>query len=146
MHKTLIPIIFEEKKPENMKCFEKIAIEMIDTLKILDHDLYERTEYKLYKMVYGEHLNRELAEKWVSKMENKDGTIGAHWTYEQTSQYADNFNKNDCYAVMNMMYSDHYNIRFDTSTYIELAKDFIKDKDAKDGKILNYYLHVVLNE
>lgn len=49
-------------------------------------------------------------------------------------------------SSMNMMYSDHYNVRFDTSTYIELAKDFIKDKDAKDGKILNYYLHVVLND
>ena len=47
---------------------------------------------------------------------------------------------------MNMMYSDHYNVRFDTSTYIELSKDFIKDKDVKDYKILNYYLHVVLNE
>lgn len=33
-----------------------------------------------------------------------------------------------------------------TFIYIELEKDFIIDKDAKDGKISNYYLNVVLNE
>ena len=29
-------------------------------------------------------FTREDAEKWVSHMENEDGTAGAHWTMEQT--------------------------------------------------------------
>lgn len=146
MHKVLIPKIFEEAKPENMECIEHVMIDMIDCLKIMDHDMYERVEYKLYKMVYGEHLSKELACKWVSKMENKDGTHGEHWTIEQTSQYAGAYNKYDWYAVMNMMYSDHYNTKFDVNTYIELARDWLNDKDVGEGKTLDYYLHVVCKE
>lgn len=119
---------------------------MIDCLKILDHDMYKHVEYKLYKMVYGEHLSKELAHKWVSKMENKDGTRGAHWTMEQTDQYAGTHNKCDWYAVMNMIYSDYYSPKFDTATYIELAKDWINDADVEEGKTLRYFMHVVCDE
>lgn len=146
MHKVLIPKIIENGKPEDMECLERIMIEMVDHLKLIDHTMYKRIEHKLYKMVYGNHLSKELAYKWVSKMENKDGTIGGHWTYEQTSQYAGTYDKNDWYAVMNMMYSDHYNSRFDVATYVDLAKDWFTDKDVEDGKTLNYYLHVVSDE
>lgn len=147
MHKVLIPKIVENGKPEDMKCLEHIMIEMVDRLKLVDHDMYKRVEHKLYKMVYGEHLNKELAEKWVSDMKNKDGTVGGHWTYEQTMQYyPGSIDKNDWYAVMNMIYSDHFNSRFELSTYVELAKDWFADKDVDDGKTLNYYLHVVCDE
>lgn len=42
---------------------------------------------------------------------------------------------------MNMMYSDYYkaggnNVNF----YVELAKAFLMDKDAPEGKALRYYL------
>lgn len=143
MHRVLIPKIIENGKHEDMVCLEKIMIEMVDKLKLIDHDTYKSVEYKLYKMVYGEHLNKELAHKWVSKMKNKDGTLGGHWTYEQTVQYAGNYDKYDWYAILNMMYSDYYNPRFDVSTYVDLAKDWFSDKDAEEGKTLNYYLHVV---
>ena len=146
MHKILIPKIIESGKPEDMECLEHIVLEMVDRLKLIDHDMYKHIEHKLYKMVYGNHLSKELAHKWVSQMENKDGTTGEHWSYEQTSQYAGNYDKNDWYAIMNMMYSDHYNTRFDVATYVELAKDWFVDKDAENGKTLNYYLHVVCDE
>ena len=76
-------------------------------------------------------------------MENKDGTKGQHWSVDQTSQYAGEFNKWDWYAVMNMMYSDYYNQKFDTNTYVELAKDWLNDKDVGYGKTLKYYMLVV---
>lgn len=42
---------------------------------------------------------------------------------------------------MNMVYSDYYGaIPNDTATYFKLAKKFIDDKDAKQGKALSYYL------
>ena len=146
MHKVLIPKIIENGKHEDMKCLEHIMIEMIDRLKLIDYEMYKHVEHKLYKMVYGEHLNKELSHKWVSQMENKDGTLGGHWTYEQTSQYAGSHDKYDWYAIMNMMYSDYYNNRFDVSTYVELAKDWFVDKDVDEGKTLKYYLHVVCDE
>ena len=42
-----------------------------------------------------------------------------------------------------MMYSDYYNQKFDTNKYIELAKDWLNDKDVGDGKTLKYYMLVV---
>lgn len=52
----------------------------------------------------------------------------------------------DLYAVLNMVYSDFYNPKFDTSIYIELAKDWLKDKDIEGSKLLKYYYFVVCAE
>ena len=76
-------------------------------------------------------------------MQNKDGTTGEHWSYEQTSPLAEQYDKWDFYAVLNMIYSDYYNPRFDTNTYISLAKDWLNDKDVGSGKTLRYYMYVV---
>ena len=146
MHRVLIPKIIKSENPEDMRCLETLMLAMIDKLYVLDHDEYLRVEHKLYKRVYGKHLNEELAHEWVSAMKNKDGTRGEHWTIEQTSQYAGQHNKYDWYAVLNMMYSDYYNPKFDTSTYIELARDWLSDPDVEEGKTLNYYRHVVKEE
>lgn len=146
MHRVLIPKIIEHGTPEDMRCLEHILTELIDNLRISDHAEYERIEYKLHKLVHGEHLSEELAHKWVSKMKNKDGTHGEHWTIEQTNQSAGTHCKYDWYAVLNMMYSDYYNPKFDMSTYVELARDWINDVDVGDGKTLKYYLHVVCHE
>lgn len=143
MHKKLIKEIIAKNSKVDMEELEELVIEAMCELKEKDYAVYKHIEYKLYKLVYGEHLNEELATKWVEHMENKDGTRGEHWTKFQTDQYASNYNKWDWYATMNMIYSDYYNPKFDTTTYIELAKDFIADKDAGEGKVLNYYLHIV---
>ena len=126
-----------------MHHLEVILTELIDYVCVHNHDEYLKVEHELYKLVYGEHLNDTLAYKWVSKMENKDGTKGAHWTIDQTNQYAGNYDKYDWYAVLNMMYSDYYNPKFDTNTYIELAKDWLDDTAVGEGKTLKYYLYVV---
>ena len=146
MHKVLIPRIIKSENPEDMRCLETLMLAMIDKLYGLDHDEYLRVEHKLYKRVYGKHLNEDLAYQWVSSMKNKDGTYGEHWSIEQTSQYAGTHNKYDWYAVLNMMYSDYYNPKFDTNIYIELARDWLNDSDVEEGKTLNYYRHVVKEE
>lgn len=139
----LIKKIIEKGSSADMECLKDVMIEMLDDIKMYDKDEYKKIEYKLYSVLYGDHLNEELAKKWVSEMENKDGTKGAHWTYEQTSQYAGNHNKWDWFAVMSMIYSDYYSPKFDTSTYVELANDWLNDKDVEDGKTLRYYWYVV---
>jgi len=78
---------------------------------------------------------------------NEDGTMGPHWTLEQTNAVArqnniafDKFNEYDWNYVMNMMYSDYYGaVSNDTTSYVRLAKKFLDDKDAKDGKAFKYY-------
>lgn len=143
MHRKLIPLIVEGENKGNMECLEHIMIEAIDNLKLIDYELYQRIEHKLYKMVYGHHLSKELACEWVASMKNKDGTVGEHWSFEETSKIAGNHNLNDWYAILNMVYSDYYNSKYGLDDYVSFANDFIGDKDGKESKVLDYYLYVV---
>lgn len=143
MHIELIDKIIQNGNDEDMECLRKILIELISDLKYTDYDKYKKIELKLYKRVYGEHLNEELAKSWVASMENKDGTKGEHWSLEQTNQYAENYNRYDFYAIANMMRSDYYNPKLEEATYLQMAKDWLNDKDVGDCKTLKYYMYIV---
>lgn len=53
----------------------------------------------------------------------------------------DKFNKYDWCYVMNMIYSDYYGtVPNDVSIYAKMSQKFLNDKDAKQGKALNYWL------
>ena len=141
MHKELI----------NHMSDEKIRDAFTDTLSMIketNHDLYEDIEMYLYKDVYGCHFSDWLLKKALSNMENEDGTKGEHWSLDQTSSVArqngitfDHFNEYDWCYVMNMIYSDYYGaVSNDTSVYFKMAKKFLMDKDAREGKALHYYL------
>lgn len=141
MHKKLIKCATDEQLRE----FIDDALSMI---KETHHELYEDLEVYLYKEIYGCHFNDWLLEKATSHMLNEDGTTGPHWTVEQTNSVArqqginfDKFNQYDWNYVMNMIYSDYYGVLSnETSVYAKLARKFIDDKDAPDGKALHYYL------
>lgn len=147
MHiRHMIDHIVEHGKHEDMLCLAEILTDLIYDVKHTDHSYYKHLEYKLHKMAYGDHLTEEQAHTWVEHMENKDGTKGPHWTMDQTNQHAGRHNHADFYAVLNMMYSDYYNTKFDTATYIELANDWLQDSDVGEGKTLQYYMYVVHGE
>lgn len=58
--------------------------------------------------------------------------LDKNWTF--LGQKLDNFN---------MMYSDYYGaVQNDAVAYGKLAKKFLEDKDAKEGKALYYYLNI----
>lgn len=148
MHiKKMIDTIISKKNEEDMERMSEMFASNVYDLKKVNYSLYKDTEYELYTMAYGDNLTEELATKWVGSMDNKDGTVGEHWNREQTDsvlkQYNIKANANDWYAVMNMIYSDYYSPKLDTATYIDLAKDWINDKDVGDGKTLKYYMYVV---
>lgn len=95
-----------------------------------------------------EKLTKEDAKHWVSKMRNGDGTTGEHWTMEQAKQIQESRNINcdpaEFYAVLNMMYSDYAAIAQRYGAAIEdfcanMARMFINDKDAPEGKVRLYY-------
>ena len=94
------------------------------------------------------HLTLEDAKRWTSKMQNADGTTGSHWTLEQTQDVAKQRNitcdPNDFWAVMNMMYSDYCQVAKRQSVdtpgfYADMAKAFLEDADAADGKAYLYW-------
>lgn len=89
-------------------------------------------------------LDREQAEYAVSCMRNKDGTVGEHWTYEQTTevlrQKGYQFRDCDWYFVLNMKYSDYYVGNANADYYIGLAKDFLSDTDAPSNWAKRYWI------
>ena len=113
-----------------------------------DYEMYERLEMDLYEEVYGCHFNDWMLEKALKCMINEDGTTGGHWTVDQTISVAknngfefDHYNEYDFNYVMNMLYSDYYGaVSNDISTYYKMAKKFLEDKDAVEGKAFKYYI------
>lgn len=143
MHRKLI----KQATEEQLRVFAEDALTMI---KETNKDLYDELEMYLYKELYGCHFSDWLLEKALAKMINEDGTRGGHWTVDQTTQVAkqsnitfDKFNEYDWNYVMNMMYSDNYSVGAnEVSFYVKMSKNFLMDKDAKQGKALNYYLYI----
>lgn len=140
MHKKMI----NEATHEQLKEF---TMNFLGMLKGTYPELYNEAEDLLYKELYGCHFNAWLLEKALSSMENEDGTKGGHWTIDQTTSVArqngisfDTFNEYDWCYVMNMIYSDYYNL-FDNNvtSYVKMAKRFLMDKDAPRGKAYIYY-------
>lgn len=99
-----------------------------------------------FKEIYHNHndLTEMEAMDAVSKLKNKDGTTGPHWSVEQVEKTIPSYPElQNCpfwtlYYVLNMIYSDYYNPAFSVKTYILLAKDFIHDKDAPADKVRKY--------
>lgn len=100
-------------------------------------------------------MDRRTAEEWTRKMKNSDGTRGSHWTMDQTTAELQTRGY-DCdpvefYAAMNMLYSDYAKVLAQNNVanmnmYCDLAKAFLEDEDAVDGKLMAYYDCVVSHD
>lgn len=115
---------------------------------------------KAYEMEHGPHFNEEKARKAVSKMENEDGTRGAHWSLEETTALANQhginlnhkFNRYDWFVALNMVYSDYYKVMLSitnsnsTKNFVEFAKAWLNDKDIEEGKMWYYYIYVMCDK
>lgn len=98
-------------------------------------------------------FTRADAEAWCAKMVNEDGTVGPHWTMDQTTAVAesvgvvfDQLAPWCWWAAMCMMYSDYCGVasRYGVGTaefYADMAKAFLFDRDAGGprAKMAAYY-------
>lgn len=93
-------------------------------------------------------LDRKTAEKWVSNMENADGTRGPHWTMEKTDEVRKQFSLScdplQFWVTMNMMYSDYCRVaeKLGVNTvefYVCMTKAFLEDPDAQPDKLARYW-------
>ena len=98
----------------------------------------------------GNHLTREAAEQWVKGMKSEDGKTGGRWPLHEIKQYAANFGIQgeeeiiEFFAVMNALYTDYCKVakKFGVDKvdfWADLAKAFMHDKDAGEGKVKKYY-------
>lgn len=114
-------------------------------------DKYDDIMEDLYVIINGPHFNKEYALNAVQGMKNVDGTVGQHWDLDQTTAAAkqagiifNTYNEYDFYYVLNMLYSDYFNIfGNDSNTYIQLALAWLNDPDVPEGKAWRYYKKVV---
>lgn len=113
--------------------------------KVMERDK-ELAEHFIMKvdLLLNPHFTKETAEYVVNRFENKDGSKGEHWTYDQTTSVLKSknydFEEADWYVCLNMIWSDYYKSGRSDDTYIELAYDFLDDIDAPECKAKKYYL------
>jgi len=103
-----------------------------------------------YEEGQGKHLTEEEAKRWVKSMRKEDGSKGERWSLDEIKQYARNFGIEgkekivEFFAVINAMYSDYCKVAKqhgvdNVNFYADMAKAFMDDPDAKDGKVKMYY-------
>lgn len=94
------------------------------------------------------------ARRWTEHMENDDGSMGAHWTLEQTTAVANSIGVHVdpwiWFAALNMEYSDNFDVAQKYGLdrpeyYADLAKAFLFDEDGggPEAKIAGYYHGIV---
>jgi hypothetical protein len=127
---------------ETMEHLTKKIDHFIEDVREKHPDMVEHFLIKV-DLLLNPHFTKETSKYAVSKMQNKDGSIGEHWSRETTDKVLESkgydFNYCDWYYVLNMMYSDYYKSGRSDETYIELACDFLSDKDAPHDKAKKYY-------
>lgn len=118
-----------------------------------------RIKLERHEYTYGPHFNESCAKEAVVNMQNEDGTTGAHWSLDETTQLAnqynvdlhDSFNKYDWFVALNMIRSDFYKVIVNMSNsdhakhFVEFAKAWLEDKDVEEGKMWYYYKYIMCN-
>ena len=138
MIKKYIQKIVGNNKPEDMEKLSDMLAEIIYKMKESNYETYKHYKMCLYEMAYGKVISDEMREEIVER-------IGEHWTLEQTEQVKKDYGYNDIPAnefnlVMNMAYSDYKDVfEENLDLYAKFSKAFIKDEDAKEGKVFTYF-------
>ncbi len=105
------------------------------------------------------YLKKEDAERWVKRLENEDGTRGAHFEKNKVKEAMKNmssgkFSEDDMYVTVNMLYSDYCAILHpyishepekELQFYAKMARAFLEDKDGPEPseKLALYYYCIV---
>lgn len=138
--------IVDNGRVEDMKELSDMLEDTMEIINKYDERCYKEMEMKLYKMAYGNVLNKKMAEEIVHKMKPN----GMRWTFEETKdlqrQYGvDNINPVDFFIVMNSAFNDYRDLfQNNVEDYIKFTIDFIEDEDAKQDKIFLYYTTIPL--
>lgn len=128
---------------ENMRCYAALLT--------IRHRIGEDRENVEHENI---HMTMDDARRWAEKMKNADGSSGPHWTIAQTEQVKREngmrCNAAEFFAVMNAIYSDFCVAleecgiqRTDTACYAKLARAWLMDEDAEEGKAKRYFEFIV---
>lgn len=133
--------IVETGKEEDMNKLSDMLVEIIYKMKEPHHEKYKHYEMCLYELAYGKTISDEMREEIVER-------IGEHWSLAETETVRSKYGYSDIMpnefnVVMNMAYSDYSDVFGDNlDLYVKFSKAFIKDDDAKDGKVYLYFTEI----
>lgn len=143
--------IIKDGDINEMEKLAEILEDVLETLAEYDKEMYKKYEMCLYKMAYGNILNKEMAEEIVSKMK----PYGKRWGLEETKKVQEQFGLEnirpiDFFVVINSKFNDcrdtverfAHNPEEELDLYVSLTRDFIIDEDAKADKVFIYYTQV----
>ena len=145
--------IVDNDKIEDMQELSDMLEDTMEIIKDYDKECYKDFEMKLYKMAYGNHLNKSMAEDIVNNMR----PFGKRWSLEESKKIQEQFGMNDIspidfFTVLNRNFNDSRNDSRNTAErftknpeeevefYVCLTRDFIKDEDAKPNKVFKYFV------
>ena len=138
--------IIDNGRIEDMEKLSDMLEDTMEIIKDYDENCYKEFEMNLYRMAYGNKLNKEMAEEIVHKMR----PYGEKWRYEDTKRIQEerglmNVSPDDFYVVMNSAYNDYNNLFQESiEDYVRFTLDFIEDEDAKQDKVFIYYTEIPL--
>lgn len=141
----IIQKIVDNGKIEDMETLSDVLEDTMEELEKYDKDCYEQYMMELYKMAYGNVLNKEMAEDIVSKMK----PFGQRWDIEEVQRIMEQYGINDVrlidfYIVINSAYNDYEDIFQDNiESYIRFTMNFIQDEDAKMDKVFIYFTEIL---
>ncbi len=137
----IIEKIVDNGRVEDMETLSDILEDLMELIERYAPDCYKEYEMQLYKMAFGNVLDKKMAEEIVNKMQ----PYGEKWSINETKRVQNEFGLHsisevDFYTVLNAMYNDYNNIFGEnTEMYVRLADDFINDEDAKRDKVFLYF-------
>jgi len=125
----------------------EILDDHLSDLEMEDPTVYHEIISDIYVALNGPYFDESTLLKATAKLQNEDGTVGPKWSVAETTSVAsslgivfDKFNVYDWNYAMNTIYSDFSTVVGSaTTTYFALAKAWIMDKDAPEGKAYLYY-------
>lgn len=97
-------------------------------------------------------MDKRTAKEWVKQMKNSDGSSGETWNWEKIEKLMEKWKVEldpvEFYATINMLYSDYGAVAMKygiagAEFWVDLAKAFLEDKDAKEDKLQLYYECIV---
>lgn len=142
IRKYLDDIITSGNKDDMLELNE-ILIESLEHLKTCDPECYKKFKMDIIGMANKYKFNEEIAVKIVNDMK----PLGEKWSIDEITKTAEGIDKNDLYdfyVVMNSLANDYGKVLStdDIDTYVKMAWAFIKDEDAKDHKVWNYFVNI----
>ena len=140
----IIQTIVDNGDVKHMHMLSEILEDTMEEVRKYDEKCYKKYEMELYRMAYGPHLTREMAENIVSKMR----PYGKKWTIEQAEELEAQYgiggiNPIDFFVVLNSAFNDYHDIFNDNiEMYVRFTVDFINDEDAKEDKVFLYFMNI----